>query len=132
MKQMSLNTRSIAIFAAIVTAMSLISSGCTAPAEQITIDVISASGSEVVIAETEIQDMEKSGRVLSISFTNTGSEIENIKDIRIRILPYGDCNTDSRFLYAGHDMGRTPIQQVGYEDEQLSSGTFLSAGVILV
>ena len=125
MRKMSFNKRAIVLFPAVVTAIYLLFPGCTQSTEQINIEVSTTSGSEFVIAEMEVDDMEKSGRVLSISFTNTGSEVEYIKDIRIRILPEQDCNTESRFLYGGHDMGRTPMQQVGYNDEQFSSGTFV-------
>ena len=125
MKHMNWDIGAFVIYTAIAVAISLMSPGCTSPADQVNIDVTTASGSEAVMAEMEFQDMEQSGRLLSISLSNTGTEVEYIKNITVRILPGQDCNTQSRFLYAGHDMGRTPIQQRGYDDDQLSSGTFL-------
>ena len=109
----------------LLSALGMVAYSCVEPSININVDVKTTSGNDVLRTSTEFQELKSGGKVLSISFTNTGNQEENIGDIRIEMLPSTPCNSDSRFLYGGYDMGRSPIQQQGYDDEQLSSGAFL-------
>ena len=100
-------------------------SSCTEPNNNFQVNVNTESGSEYLQTNVEFSESDHGTQIVSVGFTNNGTDTEYIKDIKINITPAHDCNSDSRFLYGGHDMGRTPIQNVGYEDEQLFSGAFL-------
>ena len=125
MRNNSLNRRTFGKSAVIITAISMLALSCSKPAENVSIEVKTVSGSKAVSANLEFREMENSGRLLIVTFTNLGAETEKLSHIRISILPGESTDSESRFLYAGYDMGRTPIQQCGYEDEQRSSGNFL-------
>ncbi|MCF8379219.1 MAG: alpha-galactosidase [Bacteroidales bacterium] len=126
MKNPKRNSGNIRKFSLLMVAiLALVFYSCNTPKQEIKVDVVSNSGTSVLQTDVKVSEMKDGSGLLSISFTNKGEEAEMIKEIRINIQPSNESNTESRFLYGGHDMGRTPIQHVGYDDEQLSSGAFL-------
>jgi alpha-galactosidase len=76
------------------------------------------SKSENVSAKYTVEKWNKKSKLISISITNNGDKIEFIKDVHIQLNNTPQFNEKSKFIYGGYDMGRTPIQARGYNQEQ--------------
>lgn len=122
-KRNSGNLRYYSLLMVTILAITLYS--CNTPQQEIKVDVVSNSGTNVLQTDVKISEMSDGSGLVFISFTNKGEQAEMIKGIKIVVQTSDESNAESRFLYGGYDMGRTPIQHVGYEDEQLFSGAFL-------
>ena len=99
--------------------------GCNSSNKLLTIHVNTESQNNSVKAKYTVEKWNKQTKLITISFTNEGDETEFIKNIDIQLNTSPQFNENSVFLYGGSDMGRTPIQLRGFDEEQLSTGTVL-------
>ena len=90
--------------------------GCNKSNELLTIKVKTASQNDEVSAKYTIEKWDKNTKLISISFTNEGDKTAYIKDVFVQFNLSPEFDENSRFLYGGSDMGRTPIQQCEYND----------------
>jgi len=105
----------------------------------VSVAVRTESKSGSVSSEVSVTKLNNNASLVSIRFTNTGDKTEVIQDIRINVHDTPEFNERSRFLYGGYDMGRSPIRQCGYNDEQTTTesvflakegNTFFKVGIL--
>ncbi|MFC2080017.1 glycoside hydrolase family 36 protein [Bacteroidota bacterium] len=111
--------------AILLSGLLIIQFGCQINQPELSIEIEADSGNPVFVSSLKTSNLENDAKLLSLSITNKGEKTEYLKNIRISIPSTLPIETDSRILYAGHDMGRTPIQQRSIDDEQLFSGSFV-------
>ena len=105
----------------------LLFTGCNNSDNLLTVNVNTISKDGNVTAKYNITEWNNSSRLISISFTNKGDKTEYLENIDIQLNKTPRFGENSRFLYGGSCMGRTPIQQRGYKDRQLSTETVFLA-----
>ena len=102
--------------------------GCKNQKDLVTIKIKTDSQSETVKSNYTVEEWNENTKLISISFTNNGDKTELIKDIHITLNNAPQFGEQSKFIYGGSCMGRTPIQQRSYKDSiQLETETFLLA-----
>ena len=69
----------------------------------------------------------KNANLISIQLTNSGTQTELVKDILVKINNTPSFNENAKFLYGGSCMGRSFIQQRGYDDSNTTTETVLLA-----
>lgn len=93
----------------------------------LSIKVNTNSQSENVIASYKVEEFSQKAKLVTVRFTNKGSKTEFIKYITIKLKNAPAFNENTKFLYGGYDMGRTPIQQCGYGEKQSTTETVFLA-----
>jgi len=103
--------------------------GCSSANNPLSVNVNTLSKRENIATNFTLEKWNENAKIISISLTNIGNTTEFIKDIQIRLNNTPQFNENSKFLYGGYDMGRTPIQQRGFIDPQTTTETVFLAKV---
>ena len=93
----------------------------------LSVKINTASKSESVQSNYTVENWNKNAKLVSISFTNTGTKTEIIKNISIKLNDTPVFDTNSKFLYGGSCMGRSFIQQRDYNDNATTTETVFLA-----
>lgn len=104
-------------------------SGYSQTSDFLKIKINLASGSAAVKSNYTIENWNKNSKLVSIRFTNSGTQTEIIKNISIVLNDSPVFTNDSKFLYGGSCMGRSFMQQRDYEDNKTTTETVLMAKV---
>lgn len=99
------------------------------PDNLLTVEVNTLSKNESISAKYKVEKWGKNAQLVSVSITNNSDKTEIIKDIQIKLNNTPEFNQNSSFLYGGYDMGRTPIQSRGFNDDQLKTESIFLAKV---
>jgi alpha-galactosidase len=97
-------------------------------ANLLSVEVKTTSNNSKITTHQTISNWGKNTKLVSISMTNQGQKSEIIKEISIRIKNSPKFNQNTKFLYGSYEMSsKTPIQQRGFNDEQLFTESILMA-----
>ncbi len=64
-------------------------------------------------------------KYINISLTNNGSVIDKIDSIQVVIVPSENINNETKLMFGGSCMGRTPLKLTSSSDHKSNSGTFM-------
>lgn len=89
----------------------------------VTVTLYTANNS--VESKLQINNVSAGQKHLIISLTNNGKKIDSIDSIEVLIKSSYVINENTKIMYGGTSMGRTPIKQSIASDSKSKSGTFL-------
>jgi len=107
----------------------LIVTGYSKSNNLLTVQVNTTSQSKCLVTNYTVKKWDKNVQLVSISFTNSGTQTEFIKDISIQLNQTPAFKSNSKFLYGGSCMGRSFIQQRDYNDSTTTTETVFLAKV---
>ncbi len=116
--------RSISIF---VLSCLLMLSAIAQNSDFLIINVRTASNNNAVKSNYTVQKWTKNAKLVSISFTNSGTQTEIIKNITVNLNQTPAFSSTTKFLYGGSCMGRSFMQQRDYNDSTTTTETVFLA-----
>lgn len=89
------------------------------------VDIAIYSDNKSIKSELRIEKIDNEKKYIHISLTNMGDKADYIDSVKIVIKPFYKVDQNSRLLFGGTCMGRTPVKQTTIADTNSESGTFL-------
>jgi len=94
--------------------------GCRDTGNMLSVEVNTQDKSENISTDYTVENWGRNSKLVSISLTNKGNKTEYINDILVKLNNTPVFDEKSKFLYCAYQMSsQTPIQQRGYNDDQL-------------